>query len=82
MVFDMITKKDFTEQVETLLLKSKGTDILGTILKVCELNNVEPESAKRLISDPLKEKLTAEVEKLRLVRRGEVGTGSIDKFMV
>lgn len=78
----MITKKEFTDQVEQLLIRSKGTDVLGTILKVCEKNNVEPEAAKRLISEPLKDKLTAEVEKLKLVRRGEVGTGSIDKFMV
>ena len=47
----MISKKDFTEQVEQLIIKSK-LDVVDAILKVCEQNNLEPESAKRLISQP------------------------------
>ena len=62
----MITRKEFTEQVEKLLIGNR-TDIMSAILKVCELNNVEPEGAKRLLSIPLKEKLTAEAEKLKLI---------------
>ena len=64
----MITRKEFTEQVEKLLIGNR-TDIMSAILKVCELNNVEPEGAKRLLSIPLKEKLTAEAEKLKLITR-------------
>ena len=64
----MITRKEFTEQVEKLLIGNR-TDIMSAILKVCELNNVEPEGAKRLLSAPLKEKLTAEAEKLKLINR-------------
>ena len=44
----MITKKEFTEQVEKVLLKSK-TDVMDAIISVCEKNNLEPESAKRFI---------------------------------
>ena len=64
----MITRKEFTEQVEKLLVGNR-TDIMSAILKVCEINGVEPEGAKRLLSVPLKEKLTAEAEKLKLINR-------------
>ena len=65
----MISRKEFTEQVERLLTKGKGCDVMSAIIKVCELNNIEPESAKRLISAPLKEKLQAEAEQLNMINR-------------
>ena len=39
------------------------------VAQVCEVNKVEPESAKRLISTPLKEKLQAEAEQLNMINR-------------
>lgn len=66
----MISRKEFSEQVERILAKSKGTpDVMSAIIKVCEVNKVEPESAKRLISIPLKEKLQAEAEQLNMINR-------------
>ena len=50
----MITRKEFTEQVERLIIGNR-TDVMSAILKVCEVNNVEPEGAKRLLSVPLRE---------------------------
>ena len=41
----MITRKEFTEQVERLIIGNR-TDVMSAILKVCEVNNVEPEGAK------------------------------------
>ena len=76
----MITRKEFTEQVEKLLIGNR-TDIMSAILKVCELNNVEPEGAKRLLSVPLKEKLTAEAEKLKLINREKASRGSLESFI-
>lgn len=76
----MITRKEFTEQVERLLVGNR-TDIMSAILKVCELNNVEPEGAKRLLSVPLKEKLTAEAEKLKLINREKASRGSLESFI-
>ena len=76
----MITRKEFTEQVEKLLIGNK-TDIMSAILKVCELNNVEPEGAKRLLSNPLKEKLTAEAEKLKLINREKASRGALESFI-
>ena len=76
----MITRKEFTEQVERLLIGNR-TDIMSAILKVCENNNVEPEGAKRLLSVPLKEKLTAEAEKLKLINREKASRGSLESFI-
>lgn len=76
----MITRKEFTEQVEKLLIGNR-TDIMSAILKVCELNNIEPEGAKRLLSAPLKEKLTAEAEKLKLINRDKASRGSLESFI-
>ena len=76
----MITRKEFTEQVEKLLVGNR-TDIMSAILKVCEINGVEPEGVKRLLSVPLKEKLTAEAEKLKLINREKASRGSLESFI-
>lgn len=75
----MISKKEFTEQVEKLLIGGK-TDVMGAIIKVCDDNKVEPESAKRLISQPLKEKLEAEATNLKMINRGSSSQGTIASF--
>jgi len=75
----VISKKDFTEQVERLLVGGK-TDVMGAIIKVCEDNKIEPESAKRLISQPLKEKLEAEATTLKMINRGTSAQGTITGF--
>ena len=75
----MISRKEFTEQVEKLLLRT-GTDVMGAIVRVCENNNLEPESAKRLISQPLKEKLEAEATGLNMVNRGNHSQSSLKGF--
>lgn len=78
----MISKKEFTEQVEKLLSKKSSIqiDVLGAIIKVCEDNNLEPEGAKRLLSDPLKQKLEAEAKQLNLIDRGKNTKGTITSF--
>ena len=73
----MISKKEFTEQVEKLLIRG-GTDVMGAIVKICEDN--KPESAKRLISQPLKDKLEAEAQSLNMVNRGKTTKGTITRF--
>ena len=76
----LVTRKEFTNQVETLLAKSKHADVISCILKVCEDNKVDPESAKRLLSIPLKEKLEAEATRLNLINRHSRSQGSIESF--
>lgn len=76
----MISRKEFSEQVEKLIVKGRGADIMSAIVKVCELNNIEPESAKRLLTQPLKDKLEAEAAGLNLINRGNNSKGTITSF--
>ena len=76
----MISRKEFSEQVEKLIVKGRGADIMSAIVKVCELNNIELESAKRLLTQPLKDKLEAEAAGLNLINRGKNSKGSITSF--
>ncbi len=76
----LVTKKEFTNQVEAMLVRTKNADVISCILKVCEDNKVDPESAKRLLSTPLKEKLEAEAEALNLINRGRRSQGTIVSF--
>jgi len=75
----MISKKEFTEKVETLCRYGKS-DVMSAILKVCEQNMLEPESAKRLLSPPLKEKLEAEATGLNMVNRGTNSQATLSGF--
>lgn len=74
----MLSKKEFTEQVEVLL--NKGATVMDAIIKVCEVNKIEPESTKRLLSDPLKQRLEAEAKKLDMVNRGNNSQASLTTF--
>ena len=76
----MISRKEFSEQVEKLIVKGRGADIMSAIVKVCELNNIEPESAKRLLTQPRKDKLEAEAAGLNLINRGNNSKGTITSF--
>jgi len=76
----MISRKEFSEQVEKLIVKGRGADIMSAIVKVCELNNIEPESAKRLLTQPLKDKLEAEAAGLNLINRGNNSKGTVTSF--
>ena len=74
----ILSKKEFTEQVEQLV--SKGANVMDAIIKVCENNKIEPESTKRLLSDPLKERLEAEAKKLNMINRGGNSQASLTTF--
>lgn len=75
----MITKKEFCEQVEKLM-RDRNVDVMDAILKTCEVNQIEPEGVKRLLTPPLKEKLQAEAEKLKLVNREKSSRASLSGF--
>jgi hypothetical protein len=77
----MISKKEFTEQVERILSTGKA-DVMSAILKICEINNLEPEGAKRLLSNPLKEKLEAEAKSLKMIDRTKTSRASLQGFFI
>ena len=61
----MITKKEFTEQVEVLL--NKGATVMDAIIKVCENNDIEMDDVRKFISPVIKDKLEAEAMELNLL---------------
>lgn len=75
----LISKKEFCEQVEKLM-RDRNVECMDAILKTCEVNQIEPEGAKRLLTPPLKEKLQAEAEKLKLVNREISSRASLQGF--
>ena len=81
----MITRKEFSEQVERLIASGKGnTDVMSAIIKICEVNNIEPESAKRLISAPLKENCSMKSdpqEKLNMINRHNAKSVNLTWFL-
>ena len=75
----MISRKEFSDKVEKLMVGGKS-DVMSAILTVCEKHMLEPESAKRLISPTLKEKLEAEAKGLNMVNRGHNAQGTLTSF--
>jgi hypothetical protein len=75
----MINRKEFSDKVEKLMAGGKA-DVMSAILKVCEEHLLEPESAKRLLTNPLREKLEAEATKMNMVNRGRNSQGTLTSF--
>lgn len=59
---------DFSKEVEETTQKRKNGKYLETILDLCEKYGIEPESAAKLLSKPIREKLKTEFESLNMVR--------------
>ena len=59
----MITKKEFCEQVEKLM-RDRNVDVMDAILKTCEVNQIEPEGAKRLLTHIIKREVTSRSRKV------------------
>lgn len=62
----ILSKKQFSEKVESKI--SKGAEVIDAILGVCENYSLEPESAKRLLSNALLDRLKAEASDLNLIK--------------
>jgi len=75
----ILSKKQFNEKVERLLSNGRA-GVVDAILRVCDDHALEPESAKRLLSDPLKQKLEAEAKSLNLINRGKSSQGTLTSF--
>ena len=63
----ILTKKKFTRAVEELVIEKK-LNYIDAIVHFCQLNHIEPESVKGLITPPLKEKIRAEAIGLRVLK--------------
>lgn len=63
----ILTKKNFTNSVEELVIK-KELSYIDAIVYFCQQNHLEPDSVKGLITPPLKEKIKAEAVNLRFLK--------------
>jgi hypothetical protein len=59
---------DFSKEVEELTKNKKNGKYIETIIDLCEKYGIEPESAAKLLSKPIREKLKSEIEALNMVR--------------
>lgn len=59
---------DFSKEVEELTRSRKNGKYMEAIIDLCEKYAIEPESAAKLLSKPIREKLKAEFETLNMVR--------------
>jgi hypothetical protein len=59
---------DFSKEVEELTKNKKNGKYIETIIDLCEKYGIEPESAAKLLSKPIREKLKSEFEALNMVR--------------
>ena len=63
-----LTKDKFAEDIEKLK-STTGMTYIDCMVQYCEDNNIEPESVRKLISKPLKEKIEHESRKLHLLQK-------------
>ena len=59
---------DFSKEVEELIREKKSARYMETVLDLCEKYGIEPESAAKLLSKPIREKLKSEFEALNMIR--------------
>ncbi len=59
---------DFSKEVEELTRTRNNGKYMESIIDLCEKYGIEPESAAKLLSKPIREKLKSEFESLNMVR--------------
>jgi hypothetical protein len=59
---------DFSKEVEEMTRAKKNGRYMETVLDLCEKYGIEPESAAKLLSKPIREKLKNEFESLNMIR--------------
>jgi len=67
-MIDVMTKEKFSIIVEELVRDHKLT-YLDAVLHWCEKNQMEVETAAKLISPLIKQKMTVEFHELRMIKR-------------
>ena len=61
-----LDRKLFSESVEDYV-KTHDVGYIEAILALCEQHNIEPESASKILTKPIKEKLQIEGQELKLL---------------
>ena len=63
-----ISKDKFAEEIEAIVLQTK-MNYIDAIVEYCEEKGIEVESASKLISRPLKEKIRHEAQELNYLKK-------------
>lgn len=64
-----MNSKEFSLIVEKIKKDKAGISYMDAILHYCEEHKIEPDTVGKLISKPLKEKISVEAQSLNLIRK-------------
>ena len=67
-----ISKERFAQEIEAIVLETK-MNYIDAIVSYCEDRGIEVESASKLISRPLKEKIKCEAQELNYLKKTSRG---------
>tara|TARA_R100001510_G_C7561608_1_gene141438 strand:+ start:433 stop:669 length:237 start_codon:yes stop_codon:yes gene_type:complete len=71
-----LTPKKFSLEIERIA-SNENLNHLDSVLHYCEKNNMEVETAKKLITRALKQKIEADASALKLIKTKESGVGKL-----
>jgi len=69
---NFMTPTKFADEIETLV-KYHDVNYIEAIVEFCDMNSIEIETVKSLISKPLKEKIKYEAQKLNYIKKTSRG---------
>jgi len=75
----ILTKKRFATAIEEMV-SDKKMNYIDAIVAFCELNHLEPQSVKHLITPPLKAKIEADAMELHFIKDKKKGKGKLTNF--
>ena len=59
----------FAQEIESMVQTHEGMNYIDAIVSFCEINSIDLESVRKLISKPLKEKIKYEAQELNFLKR-------------
>ena len=68
-----MNSKEFSLIIENLVKKHRDMSYMDAIVHYCEQNNIEIESAAKMLTKQLKEKIQYQAQNLRLVKGPKPG---------
>jgi len=75
----ILTKKRFSVAIEEMVADKK-MNYIDAIVAFCEMNHLDPQSVKHLITPPLKAKIEADAVELHFIRDNKKGKGKLTNF--
>lgn len=61
-----LSRHEFSDSVQTYA-HQKRVPYIDAVLALCEMNDIEPEAVVSLLSDPIRERLSAEGQELNIL---------------